>query len=105
MKMTLPLLTDVDEAAAARHPVAEPARIHVAAAVALGIAEAGDVQSTAVDEVELVRMVDGGGKVHRRAEVEPSERNTADHAWIDGERDQILDTLLGGDGADGVGQA
>jgi hypothetical protein len=90
------------EATAAGDPLAETAGVDVALAVALGETETGDVEAAAVDEVELVGVVDAGAEVDCGAEVEPTERHAADHAGIDGQRDQVGDALFVGDHADRV---
>ena len=74
-------------------------------AVGLRQAEEGDVEPAAVVEVELVRLVDDRLGVHRGAEVEAAGRDAADDAGLGGQREQVDDPLLGGDGGDALGHA
>ena len=73
--------------------------------VRLGHAEEREVEPAAVVEVELLVLVDDRLGVHRRAEVEPRGRHAADHARLGGERDELVDALLGRDRGDTLGHA
>ena len=99
------VLRDVDEAARAREPAAEAADIDVAVPVGLREAEAGEVEAAAVVEVELLVLVDDRVGVDRRPEVEPALRQAADDAGLGGERDEVEELLLGGDGRDALRHA
>ena len=101
----LGVLADVDEAAGAGELRPELADVEIAVAVGLGEAEEGHVEPAAVVEVELVGLVDHRLGVGRRAEVDAARRHAADHAGLGGQRDEVDDLLLVGDGGDALGHA
>ena len=102
---TLGVLRDVDEAAGAREPLAEAADVDVALRVALREAQAGEVEAAAVVEVELLVLVQHGGRVQGGAEIEPALRQAADHPGLGGERQVFQHPLLGGHRRDPLGHA
>ena len=57
-------------------------------------AEEGQVESAAVVEIKLVRLIDDGVGIDRGAEIQPSGRNSADHSGLGGEGNEIDDLLL-----------
>ena len=84
---------------------AEPADVDVAFGVRLGHAEEREVEPAAVVEVELLVLMDDRFGVDGRAEIEARGRHPADHARFGGERDELVDALLGRHGGDPLGHA
>ena len=74
----LGVLRDVDEAAGAGKPSSEAADVDVSLRIGLRHAETGEVETSAIVEVELLVLLDDGFGIECRAEVEPTLRNTAD---------------------------
>ena len=73
--------------------------------VRLRHAEEREVEPAAVVEIELLVLVDDGLGVDRRAEIETRRRHAADHARLGGERDELVDALLGRDRGDALRHA
>jgi hypothetical protein len=96
-KITLRVLSDVDEASGAGELRPEPANVDVTFAVAFGEAEHREVEATAVIEIELLVHVDDGVGVDYGTEVEPALRNAADDSGFGGQGHVPEDLLLVGD--------
>ena len=101
----LRVLADVDEAARAGQPRAEPGDVDVAFPVGLREPEERRVQTAAVVEVELIGHVDDRLRVGGRAERGAAGRDAADDAGLGGQRHQVGDLLLGGHRGDPFGDA
>jgi len=101
----LRVLADVDEAARAGQPRAEPRYVDVAFPVGLREPEERRVQTAAVVEVELIGHVDDRLCVGGRTKVATAGRDAADGAGLGGQRHQVGDLLLGGHGGDPFGDA
>ncbi len=80
----LRILADVDKATGAGQPRPEPGYVQVAHAIGLRQPEEGEIEPTAVVEVELIGLVDDRVRIGRRAEVQPAGRDAADHARLGG---------------------
>ncbi len=89
------VLADVDEAARAGQDRAEFADVQVAVTIRLRQSEHRHIESAAIVEIELVRLVDHRLRVGRHAEIESAGRHPADHARFGGERDRLQHALLG----------
>src|SRR5690606_1014826 len=74
------VLRDVDEAAAAVQLAAELAGVDVTEAVALRHAEAGEIETAAMVEIEHLVLVDDRVRVRRRAEARAAGKHAADRA-------------------------
>ena len=73
--------------------------------VGLREAEKREVETAAVVEVELVRLVDHRLRIGRRAKIHPARGYAADHAGLRGERNKINDLFLIGNGSNAFGHA
>ena len=83
----------------------ETADVHVSIRVGLRHAETGEIEPSAVIEIELLILLDHGFGIERRAEIEPALRNTADDPGLGGERHIFENALLGGDRRDALRHA
>src|SRR5271156_2998817 len=92
----LGVLTDIDKAAGSDNFAAEAADIDIAALVDFGKREEGEIEPTAVVEIELVGLVDHRLIVSARAGLIAGCRHTADQALLVGEHDVVDRIFLGG---------
>ena len=79
--------------------------LRLPSAVGLRESEKCKVQTATVVEVELVRLINDRLRVGRRAEAEPAGGNSADDAWLRGERKKINDPFLSGNATNALGHA
>ena len=98
-------LGDVDKAAWPHVTAAEAAHVDVAMLVGLRQAQEGDVEAPAVVPVEHGQLLDVCLGVARRAEEQVRPRCTAHRAGLGGKGHHLVDPLLGGQPAHGVGIA
>ena len=98
-------LSEVDRPTTPRDPFSEPAHVHIADAIALGHSEDHRVEASAVDEVEGRGVIDHGFSIHRPAKSEAAQRDAADDARVDRERDEVLDALVTCHASDELGEA
>ena len=98
-------LGDVDEAAWPHVTAAEAAHVDVAVLVGLRQAQEGDVEPSAVVPVEHGRLLEVCLGVARRAEEQVGPRFTAHRAGLGREGHHLVDPLVGGQPAHGVGIA
>src|SRR5450759_2337917 len=91
------ILGDVDEPADADDPVAEAAYVDIALRVDLGERKEGQIQSSAIVEIELCRLIDHRRKILRSAGIAAGDRGTADQALFVGQMHRVEQTFFGGD--------
>ena len=91
------ILADVDEPADANDPVAETADVDIALRVYLGERKKGQIESPAIVEIELRRLIDHRRKILRSARVTAGDRGPPNQALFVGQMHRIEQTLFGGD--------
>src|ERR1700679_174697 len=90
-------LADVDKATCARQFRTEFADVEIALPICLRKTEKRDIQPASIVKVELIRLVDNGLGIRRRAEVQTARRDAADDTRLGRHRKEIDDLLLVGD--------
>ena len=93
----LGVLADVDEAARARELRPEFADVQIAFAIRLRQPEESEIESAAIVEVELIRLIDDRLRVDAGAEINARRWHSADQSRLRRERDQVDDLFLIGD--------
>ena len=94
----LRVLADVDEPADADDLVAEAADVHVAVRVDFREREEREIETAAIVEVELRRLLDHRGEVLRAARIAACDGRTADQPLLVGEDHRVEQVFFRGDG-------
>src|SRR5690625_2977095 len=88
------ILAAISESTGADHPPTELRDIHVTSCIDLSEAEEGNIQPSAVIEVELCRLVEDRSGVRRDAEDHSPRWNASDQTLLDGESEPFRHALL-----------